>query len=110
MMMQVAAVVWFSPGMLVVNAASWFGTFVYLRFIRVWEGSRGDHSYTFAFENMVPAILKPIASRIGNAVFAIGLKIDRSALLTEWSVNEAPFASVMASNIDYRKQDVERKR
>lgn len=106
--MQITALVWFRPGLLIVNAASWLGTFVYLRFIRVWEGSRGDHSHALSFENMVPTPLRPLAGKIGNAAFAFGTKIDRSGLLAEWNISEAPFSTILPA--DYSKHEIERKR
>lgn len=106
--MQSIALIQFRPGLIVVNLLSWIGTFVYLRFIRVWEGSRGDHSYALAFENMVPFVLKPLASKIGSVAFTFGTKIDRSGLLAEWNITETPFAAVLPA--EFNKHEIERRR
>lgn len=57
---------------------------------------------------MVPAVLKPVASKLSNAAFALGTKLDRSGLLAEWNISEAPFAAVLPA--EYSKHEIERKR
>ena len=94
-------------------AVGTFIGFVHIRFFKLCDGQRGDHSASFTIANMFPAFLRYPVVKITGLIFRIARLLDCTGRLKMWSEENSSGPATLLPRISLKPSsnfDAERRR